>query len=169
MSWLDTIGTFLTDNEKLIKGGLGVFDYLSGSGSRSDYQDVLNRAAKDEWERGRQEYEATKKYNEEYGQWAQANAASRAAAARANHAARIAAAKKAQDYMNKQLTGLSANYKPYNDAALRLLPQMEQAYTQGLGNLGLLSGYLGRPEMQGRIMAAGVPVDIPLPKKMVGA
>lgn len=169
MGWLDTIGDFLTDNEKLIKGGLGVYDYISGQNSRDNYQDVINRAVYDDWERGRQEYEATKKYNQDYAAWAQANAASRAAAARANAAARQKAAKKAQAYMDQQLGQIAQNYQPFNASALSLLPKMQEAYGQGLGQLGLLQGYLSAPGMTARIANAGAPVELKLSKKLAGA
>lgn len=168
MGWLDTVGDFLTNNEKLIKGGLGVYNYLSGSNSRSDYQDAMNRAAYNDWERGRQEYEATKKYNEEYAAYVAANAASRAAAARANAANRQKAAKKAAAYMDEQLGQIAQNYKPFNTAALELLPQMQQAYGSGLNQLGLLQSYLNTPGMQARVANAGAPVDLRLSKKLVG-
>jgi len=172
MGFLDIfnkIGSFASEYEKPIQFGLQLFDNYNKQSSSNDLIDAYSKAAQLDYDQQRQRYEATKQYNQEYGAWAQQESASRAAAARANAAARQQAKAKAQAYMNKELDKIAANYKPYQDAALQLLPQMQGAYNSGLQNLNLLSGYLAQPNMMARAQNAAAPVNLMLPKNMMGA
>lgn len=167
MGFWDTLTDFATEYEKPIKAGLQVFDYFNKSSSGNDLIDAYTRAAQLDYDQQRQKYEATKAYNQQYADWYAQESASRAAAARANAAARQRAKAEAQAYMNKELDKIAANYKPYQDAALQLLPQMQGAYQSGLQNLNLLGGYLTSPTMNSRIQDSGRQVNISLPKNMM--
>jgi hypothetical protein len=87
-------------------------------------------------------------YNKQVYDWQNANAASRAAAARANDAARRKAANKAFGVQKKMLNSLIAQYQPYADAAKTLTPKMAQNYGQFLDTTALLNQYLSPKVMQ---------------------
>lgn len=87
-------------------------------------------------------------YNKQLYDWQVANAASRAAAARANDAARRRAANKALGVQKKMLNSLISQYQPYADAAKTLTPKMAQNYGQYLDTTALLNQYLSPKVMQ---------------------
>lgn len=87
-------------------------------------------------------------YNKQMYDWQVANAASRAAAARANDAARRKAANKALKVQKKMLNSLISQYQPYADAAKSLTPKMAQNYSQFLDTTALLNQYLAPKVMQ---------------------
>lgn len=170
MSWLDTVWKFVDNyGEDALKVGGAAYDWYSKKSAGNDYMDAMKDAATREWEAGRDLYDRTQAYNEQYGQWAASEAASRNAAARANAAARQAAALKAAKEMDRTYSDIMADYEPYRATAKRLLPRMEGAYEQGLGNLNMLAGYLQTPDAMSRIANAQAPVQIELPKQMQGA
>jgi hypothetical protein len=87
-------------------------------------------------------------YAKQMWEYQNAQAGARAAAARANDAARRKAAKKALRIQKKALKSMIAQYQPYADAAKFLTPKMSQNYGQYLDTTALLNQYLTPRVMQ---------------------
>lgn len=87
-------------------------------------------------------------YAKQMQDWQMANAASRAAAARANDAARRKSAAKTAKVQKKMLKQMMAQYQPYADATKMLTPKMAQNYGQFLDTTALLNQYLTPRAMQ---------------------
>lgn len=83
-------------------------------------------------------------YQQQLAQYQQGQAA----AARANDAARRAAANKALKVQKKYLKQLEKNYQPYADAAKMLTPEMGKNFKQYLDTTSLLNQYLAPTVMQ---------------------
>lgn len=126
----------------------------SQQGTRNNITDLLSRLGAEE-----------DAYNKQVYDWQVANAASRAAAARANDAARRAAANKALKVQKKMLKGMMQQYQPYADAAKTLTPKMAQNYSQYLDTTALLNQYLSPKVMQtlGEAPKAAASFNVPQP------
>ena len=137
-SWLDrnwdTIG-------KVATAGKNIYDAWDANDARGDSRseifNVLGRMAADDDAYAKQMYD-----------YRNQQAGARAAAARANDAARRKAAKKALKIQKKYLKQMIAQYQPYADAAKFLTPKMSQNYGQYLDTTSLLNQYLTPKVMQ---------------------
>lgn len=87
-------------------------------------------------------------YNKQMQDWQMANAASRAAAARANDAARRKSAAQVAKVQKKMLKQMISQYQPYAEATKTLTPKMAQNYGQFLDTTALLNQYLTPRAMQ---------------------
>lgn len=155
-SWLgrnwDTIG-------KVVDGGRKIYNTLdmnsSRSGARGDILDLMQKMSQDD-----------DAYNKQLYDWQVANAASRAAAARANDASRRKAANQALKVQKKMLKQMMGQYQPYADAVQTLTPKMAQNYGQFLDSTALLNQYLTPKAMQtlGQAPKATASFDVPQPK-----
>jgi len=154
MAWLDSITGFAKDYGPLIAGGLNFVDAYSQNKARNSISDTMRDAEMQNYQEGKRQYEATKKYNAEAAAYnasaSAANAAARAATERNRQAAQQEALKIKNQY-SKKLLDL---WNPYVQTAQGILPQMSAAYGQGLGQLGGLSAILNDPRMMARIGAA---------------
>lgn len=180
MGWFDG----LLDN-------VGLDDVLRGVGSiwgaynATDYNNSMLDAARAQEEQMRRNHEGNAAA---YADWAAkyeaanaANAASAGAASRAAAAQRAAylnamtkaklkeeknkqaAAKKGLETLDSYLTQASGLMQPWYDAGMQVLPQKTQAFSQGLGNLGLAQDWLKKNSS--RMASAMLPSELPINKR----
>ena len=114
-NWLDRNWDTISGVAGGIKGLYDAYDVNRSRGnSRSQILDVMGRMAADD-----------DAYAKQMWEYQNAQAGARAAAARANDAARRKAAKKALRIQKKALKSMIAQYQPYADAAKFLTPKMD--------------------------------------------
>ena len=178
MSWLSSVGGWLSKNSDWLKpvtqAGAGLYDAYSQNRAADDYFGSLRAAERNNYDQKRAEYDAYLKYTQDMGAYQQqqsaasaANAAARAAAAAATERNRQGALKKAKKEETKIHNEAQGYLRPYHDTGMRLLPQVEQAYSGALANAGLLSSYLFSPEAMAQLRPGGpaYTIQVPLPKK----
>lgn len=171
----DKVGDFLGKNKSWLKPVTRLGSNLLGanqeSGNQQNYLDSLRAAEQRNYDEAKAQYD----YNNEIGM---ANAASRnaasassAAASRATEANRMGAAKKSFKAEKKGLQEIKDLYKPFSDTDARILPGMEAAYNQGLGNLSGASKFFSSPEQFAKINGSmpAYNIKIPLPDYLFGA
>lgn len=143
MSWMDSIGDLFGnisdtwvgrnfDNIlKVADKGRQVYNYLDMNNARQGTRSDLFGA-----------YEQMAAQDAAYQQQLAQYQAGQQAAARANDAARRAAANKALQVQKKYLKQLEKNYQPYADAAKMLTPEMSKNFKQYMDTTALLNQYL---------------------------
>jgi hypothetical protein len=142
-----SIGDFINNNQGLIKGARQAYGMYDAYNNRSDTRNQLLNYYQ-------QMDEANRQYYDQYNQWNMQNAASQSAAARANEAARVAAAQRAMGMQKETLKQVEKDLAPYRKSAQKLLPAMTKDYQKFLKSTGLLNAYLTPAVMQN--MQAGV-------------
>lgn len=161
-----------------------VLDFIGGTAgsyirgdTRGDYFDILNNQRQTEYDDGKRTYDAYLDYLGRSNAAAAANraASSRNANARAAAAAqternRQRAASKAFKIRDKVFEEQAGLFKPYQEAGLRLLPQVEGAYSTGLKNIGMLSDYLNQPDQIKKLSQSkpATSVNLKLPTYLQG-
>lgn len=163
--------------EPLLQLGTGMFGAYNQDQTRGSLYDSL-RAREDK------NFADSKAYNDAYSAYLQqkagvdganraasaANARAGASAADATEANRQKAAKKALKASQASGEAQKAMYEPYRQSGLRLLPQMEKTYSQGMANSNMLSAYLNTPAQMQKLNQAFAPsqANIVLPKSLRG-
>jgi hypothetical protein len=172
MSWLDSIGEFVDGNASWIKPILNVGGSIyQQSQAQQGAQGSLDAQMQGEQQR----YDNALAEQQAYNQYVDAinmhdwqNQNSRAAAQAQQDELSRRYAKKANRKQREHFGEAKGYLEPYRQTGLRLLPQMEGTYTQGLNNLGLLGKYA----MNAKNMAAldgskpAYEVQLPLPEYM---
>ena len=146
----------------VLEFGGGLYDSYTKDSARGDYGDLLQRIENENWQQGKNEYDA-------YVQWAgqadaarAANAAAKGAASRANangrkaeDQRRIQAGNKAGKVYTKNYDKAMGLLAPFQQAGTEVLPMATNAYKQGINGLGMLQALLSDPSRMKRMDPAG--------------
>lgn len=172
MNWLDSISGFIDDNASWLKPIVNVGGSIYGqSQAQKGAQGMLDAQSQGEQQRyddALAEQQAYNKYVDDLNMHDWQEQQSRAAASAQQDSLNRRYAKKANRKQRQYFEEAKGYYEPYRQTGLRLLPQMEGAYSQGLNNLGLLGKYT----MNAKNMAAldgskpAYEIQLPLPEHM---
>ena len=158
MSWWDPITSFIGENkgwlEPVVSTGVELAKYGNNQSSRSQYLDYLRKKEQENYARALAD---TQNLNSQ--------AEGSRAAAMATESNRVAAAAKANEFLQNSYKDLLKMYGPSIKTANNLMPKMSQAYQQGLGLQRALASYVSSPEQMAKL-SGSVPayaISIPLP------
>jgi hypothetical protein len=136
---------------------LGAFGANQQSSNRDAMLNASERAILAQYDREQAQGASDAEYETAYNNWAAGQRARSAAAAAANQRAAQAAAaatrknqfaarKKGDKVQTDAMRNRMTYFAPFKDTALRLLPQMEGAYSQGNGALRQIGANLLTPQ-----------------------